>query len=102
MYDLYMTPESQQISQAIRNDWETVGGHIDAAMQEVAIELGGEELADRIALEAVSDEPLPNPDALKMLEELFPGSAERVMTRMGEIQKETHARELAELRKPSL
>jgi hypothetical protein len=91
-----------QDSENFHKDWEAVGGFMFLSMHEVAIELGGEELAERISLEATSDAPLPNPDALRMLEKLHPGAAEQVMTRSEEIQKETHERELADLRKPSL
>ncbi len=82
--------------------WEAVGGHLSAAMQEVAVDLGGEDLASKVALVGASDSVLPNPDALKMLEDLSPGSAERVMTKMAEIQQDTHQHELDEIRKPSL
>jgi uncharacterized membrane protein len=87
---------------AVRGDWETVGDYLSTAIQEVATELGNEEFASGIAALAVSDEVLPNPDALKLLEDTYPGSAERVMARMSEIQRETHQRELAEVRKPRI
>jgi hypothetical protein len=86
----------------IEQDWQEVGGYLSAAMQEVALELGGEKLAESVALAGMSDDVLPNPDVLKMLEDLRSGSAERVMTRMSEIQQETHQREVAEMRKLSL
>ena len=86
---------------ALQKDWEAVGNYLSAAMQEIATELGGGELSERITLAAVSRAPLPNPDALIMLEELHPGSAGRVINRSEEIQRETRERELIELRKPS-
>ena len=92
----------EQDFMGLQQDWEAVGGYLSAAMQDVALELGGEELANKVALVGSSDGVLPNPDALKMLEDLSPGSAEFVMTRMAEIQQDTHQRELDEIRKPSL
>jgi len=92
----------EQVSQGTLSNWKAVGDYIFIAMQEVATELGGDELSERIALESISDDALPNPAALKTLEMLSPGSADRVITRAGEVQKQDHERELAELRKPSL
>jgi uncharacterized membrane protein len=86
----------------INRDWEAVGCYFATAMQEVSTELGGEELAARVSIAAISDEVLPNPGALKILEDIRPGSVERVMTRVEEMQKEIHARELSEIRKLSL
>ncbi|MDB5171179.1 MAG: hypothetical protein JWO35_873 [Candidatus Saccharibacteria bacterium] len=86
----------------LQQDWEAVGGYLSTAMQEVALGLGGEDLASKVALVGASDSALPNPGALKMLEDLSPGSAEFVMTRMTKIQQETHQRKVAEMRKPSL
>lgn len=71
-------------------------------MHEVATDLGGEELADRVAQEAASDGLLPNANGLKLLEDLHPGSTDLVITRMSEIRHETNQRELAESRKPSI
>ncbi|HET8992080.1 MAG TPA: hypothetical protein VFN31_03555 [Candidatus Saccharimonadales bacterium] len=97
-----MATEPERVPQTIHNDWEEVGGHLSVAMQEVSLELGGEELAERIAIEVATNQVLPNPNALKLLEELYPGSAEKVMTLSEEIQKITQERELAELKQPSL
>ena len=86
----------------IKKDWDAVGSFISASLQEIATELGGEELAESISLAAVSDDALPNPSALKMLEDIHPGSAEMVITRSVDIQRETHQRELAESRMPRI
>lgn len=92
----------EQIEGSLQQSWQAVGGYLSTAMQEVALELGGEDLAERIAAAAASDEALPNPDALSLLEELHPGSAELVLSRSEEIQQDTHQRELDAIRKPSL
>jgi hypothetical protein len=91
-----------QDMQAIRGDWQAVGDYLSEAMHAVAIDSGGEEFATKVSDLAATGELLPNPDALKILEETYPGSAEIVMARMAEIQQEVHKRELAELRKPSI
>lgn len=88
--------------QPMQRDWQAVGGYLAAAMREIAADLGGEEFATQITDLAISDDVLPNPAALKMLEDSFPGSAERVLIRSSEIQRETHQQELAALRKPNL
>lgn len=86
----------------LQQDWEVVGGYLSVAMQDVALGLGGEELARKVALAGASESALPNPDALMMLEDLSPGSAERIVIRMAEIQRDTHQRELDEIRKSNL
>lgn len=85
-----------------QQDWKAIGGYLTVAMQEVALELGGEELASKVALVGTSDSVLPNPNALKLLEDLRPGSAEIVLTRMAEIQQDTNYHELDEICKSSL
>lgn len=85
--------------EGLRQDWEAVGGYMSAAIQDVALELGGEELAGKVALAAVSDGVLPNPDALKLLKDLHPESPELVRVRTGQIQEEAHQRKLDELPK---
>lgn len=91
----------EQDIEAIRGDWVAVGEYLSSAMYEVATELGGEELATQIAKLAASDDVLPNPAALKMLEDTFPGSTETIMERMSDIQQEQHQREIDEIRKPA-
>jgi len=86
----------------LQQDQEAVGGYLSTAMQEVAMNLGGEELAGKVAIAAVSDEVFPNPAALRLLEDSQPGSAELVMSKTQEIQQETHQREINALRKPTL
>ena len=97
-----MIQNMEQDMQALRRDWERVGSYLSTAMNDVATELGGEALATRVNEAAVSDEVLPNPAALKLLESLYPGSAEQVMTRSEAIQQESYERERAALKKPSL
>lgn len=87
----------EQGLQNIQGDWEAVGRYITTAMQEVALGIGGEELADRVALAAVSDDVFPDVAALRILEDLQPGSVELVLTRASEIQDEAHQREIAAL-----
>lgn len=81
--------------QAMRGDWQAVGGFLSAAMREVAIEFGGEEFAAEVSDLAASDGLLPNPGALRRLEDAYPGSAGMVIARMCEIQEEAHRQELA-------
>lgn len=80
----------------LRKDWVAVGDYLGAAMQDVATELGGEELAETVEKLSASDELLPDPRALGYLEDLHPGSAEQVMIRSAEIQKMAHKRQVAE------
>jgi hypothetical protein len=79
--------------QSLEQDWRAVGGYSFEAMQEVAAELEGEHVAAKIAELAKSDDVLPDPAALKMLEEMKPGSGEIVMQRMKKLQREAHERE---------
>ena len=97
-----MTNGNEQDVHSSRVGWERVGGYLSDAMQEVAGDLGGEEFATHIAELAVSDDLLPNPTALKYLEDSFPGSAELVMIRSTEIQQETHEREFSAIQKSSV
>jgi len=101
-YNGNMPNNMEQVGRSESRDWEAVGGYISDAMQEVAGDLGGEQLAAYIAELAVSDDLLPNPTALKYLEDSFPGSAEIVLVRSSEIQQENHERELATMQKPSV
>ena len=92
----------EQDFKMLQQGWKAVGGDLLAAMQEIALEVGGDELAKDVILAGTSDSALPNPVALRILEDLSPGSAERVMIRSSEIQQEAHQRKVAEIRKPSL
>lgn len=87
-------------AQNIRGDWEKVGEYFSAAMEEIAIDVGGVDFASDVAALAESEEVLPNPEALQMLESKYPGSGQMVMQRMGELQNEAHQRERAELYRP--
>ncbi len=84
----------------LRQSFEEVGGYLHAGLSEVAEELGGEELTSRIAALAATESVLPNPAALQALENIQKGAARRVMDRAGEIQREAHKRERAELLQP--
>ena len=86
-----MRPEIDHFAEGPNSDWSAVGHYILSAIREVSSELGGDELAARVILVAQTDEILPNPAALELLEELYPGSAEQVMTRSIEIQERAHA-----------
>jgi hypothetical protein len=92
----------EQVGRSLSRDWEAVGGYLSNAMQEVAVDLGGEEFADYIVDISRSDEVLPNPIALKLLEDSFPGSAELVMARSAEIQQQAFESELASIQKTSV
>jgi hypothetical protein len=93
----------EQNSQSVLESWEAVGGYVRSAMQEVATDLGGEELLEHVTAVLASDSTfIPNPDVLTMLEGHTPGSSKRVMMRSSEIQQETHRLEIAKLKKPSI
>ncbi len=83
----------------LRSDWQAVGGYLLLALHEVANDLGGKELAKKIGDIAVSGDILPNPEALKTLEEIQEGTAKRVFARSSEIQRAAHQRDLAEISK---
>ncbi|HTE57255.1 MAG TPA: hypothetical protein VK694_00775 [Verrucomicrobiae bacterium] len=83
-------------------DWGVVGENMHTALQEVAAELGGPELAQAIAEAADSDGLLPQASALKLLDDRHPGSADMVMHRTSEIGQERHEREIAAINKPSI
>lgn len=88
--------------QGLQQDLEVVDSYISAGIREVATELGGDELAESVTPAAVSGTPLPNLGALTILEGLYPGAAERIMTRSAVIQAEAHKRELLAIQKPGL
>jgi hypothetical protein len=88
-------PNKEQDVVPLKGDWERAGEYLSTALREVAGALGGEEFAAKIAETArVADSTWPNPEALRRLEESYPGSAETVMSRAEAIQQETHEREL--------
>lgn len=93
---MFMSQGLERDIENLRKDWEAVGDYLGAAMQDVATELGGEELAETVEELSASDELLPDPRALGYLEDLYPGSAEQVMIRSAEIQKRAHKRQIAE------
>lgn len=86
--------------EALRKDWEAVGGFFSEALLQVAAELGGAEYSAQIA-ELVDGDPtsgpFPSPDALKALETEYPDSVAKVMDRMTLLQKQAHAKERSEL-----
>jgi len=72
----------EQDAARLREDRERVGGYLSSALKEIATSLGGEEFAAKIAdIARVTNSAWPDPNALKLLEELYPGSAEQVMSR---------------------
>lgn len=83
--------------QAVRNAWERVGYCIETALQEVAMDVGGETFALRVADAAKSKSFLPNADALALIEDSFPGSSEAVLDRMSEINQEMIQQKITEL-----
>ena len=91
----------EQDFSALHRDWEKVGGYMLAALQDVAMNLGGEELVAQVNENAATNKVLPDLKALQLLEGLHPGSAEQVITRMSGIQDEAHEREITELRRPN-
>lgn len=97
-----MDKSLERDEKVLRDDWEKVGNFISMALHDVAVELGGEGLAERVGEAAFSSGVLPNPTALKMLEELHPGSADQVLTRASKLQSETHQKESAKFRKSKI
>lgn len=95
-------PSRNQDSSNFQKDWQAVSRFLVRAMEEVALELGGEEMAKEIRLVVASDGVLPNPDGLKLLEDLLPGSAERVLVRASEIQHEDYQHQLERARESYL
>lgn len=81
----------------IEADWIRVGGYLLTALQEVALERGGDLLLEQINEAAIPCTPLPNSEAFAFIERAYPGSAEAVMARSAAIQAETHRREREEL-----
>ncbi len=71
------------------NDWEALGIYFSKAIKEVAFELDGQELAARVGLPGDANDSLPGLDALLILEDISPGSIERVMLRMEALQQKT-------------
>ena len=90
---------NEQDRMILRQDWEAVGQHLTASLHEVALELGGEDLARQVAEAGGTDTILPNPIALLMLEETNPGSIEDILSRAEEIQRAAQERELKDARK---
>jgi hypothetical protein len=91
----------ERAAQDLEDAFIDVGHDMTTAMHEVAFELGGEEYAAEITATA-SVPGLPNPQALKMLQDRDPGSAERVMDRAKQIADARHEQELAELKSHKL
>lgn len=83
---------SREELQVFKEAWQEVGESLSTALYEIAAEIGGEELAARVAQAATSENTFPNPEALRLLEEYSPGAAARVMDRMSEIEQETQQR----------
>ncbi len=68
--------------------WQEVGGHLAQAIREVATDLGGQEFAASVGEAAETEGQLPNPEALRLLQDHYPGAADRVIARMSEIGDE--------------
>lgn len=89
----------EQDGMILRQDWEAVGQYLSTALHEVSFELGGEDLAHRIAETIDPESILPNPLALLVIEQAFPGSTYAVLSRAEEIQRAAHEQELKDARK---
>jgi hypothetical protein len=87
---------------ALRRDQEAVDKFLNAAVDEVAHDIGGEGLAERISCIAASDRLLPYTDALQALEDTQIGAAELVIKRALVIQQDSHKRERARIEKLAL
>lgn len=94
---------SEQHQGATTNDNEAgirLAGYLSQALHEVALDIGGENLAAAIKDKSSRpDTPWPDPAALTYLEATQPGSAGRVFTQAEHIQAERLQRERAETRK---
>jgi hypothetical protein len=100
LYNIFMERSfgNHQDAERLREDGERVGGYLSAALKEIATFLGGEEFAAKITdIARIAGTTWPNPDALRVLNELYPGSAEQVMSRAEVIQQEIHEHELADI-----
>jgi len=69
-----------------------VSQYFSAAMRDVAFECGGEELAAEVTGKLEGDTSVLHPETLRLMNDRFPGSPERVLNRVDEIAEE--AREL--------
>lgn len=87
--------------QVMSNVWERVGYSIETALQEVAMDVGGETFALSVAEASKSKSLLPNADALALIENSFPGSSEAVLERMSEIHQEMIQQKITELENAS-
>jgi uncharacterized membrane protein len=76
------------IATNLNSGLKSVGGYIERALSEIATELGGEELRKQALTASLIEGGFPSPESLKLLESIEPGSADRVMTRAEEIQRE--------------
>ena len=84
---------------AVDEDWRRLADYMSSAMYEVADELGGDEFVATVTAAAGSASIWPNPDALQLMQDRYPGSAERVMTRMELLAAQARQEEWATLRR---
>jgi hypothetical protein len=80
---------------AVSDSFWQVGVDMFQAMNEVAHDMGGDKFADEVVEVAFNGyDEIPNPDALKLLNNRDSEAAMKVMARSSEIQKERHKEEL--------
>ncbi len=83
---------------AIGGNWNEVGNNIGRAMQEIAHELGGEELADQVLSAANGNNVIPEAEALVLLQSRHPGAAGMVMERAEKIAEQQQLNERSRVR----
>lgn len=80
---------------AVSDAFWRVGVDMFQAMNEVAYDIGSDELADEVVEVAFDGyDAMPNPEALRLLNARDPEASMRVMARSSEIQKERHQEEI--------
>lgn len=85
-----MNPEQYQ---GFERDWAITAVHFSSALQNVALELGGSDYADRIT-KLAGDDWWPDAAALEEIEERSPGSIERLFELAETAQKTAHEQEV--------
>ena len=87
--------------QFLEADWTVVAGYMYTALQEVAMELGGEEMLARVTTNGDDDSALPTAEIMEMLKDIDPDVVEKIFTRTSEIQQEAHRQQIKDLQRPT-
>lgn len=80
--------QENRIDRDLEYAWKKVGNYLRQASNEVAFELGGEELVSQIIeLSGDPEESLPNPASLAYMKMMFPGSEVVIIERFEQIHE---------------